>query len=191
MCSRGLNIVRIKSVMNKNEWICKIISDKKYCEEEIGKLSDGVINKAYLSEVIDCEIFHEMIKRASEKHIGHFLSEYSLYANAEEITPSVFNALLKCDTDFKESILIGLCHSDISFYQLLILDDLSLTDEAVLQLIKRCFNSDVLSMYDLEMLLKRAEKYKYHKENVKYIADELGLSNLSEGKQVVLKKFLR
>lgn len=177
--------------MNKNEWICKVISNKKYCKEEVQKLSEGVIDKAYLSEVINEKNFLNLISCSSEKHLAHFLSEYSVYANAEEMTPNVFNAILQCSTDFKDSILIGLCHSNISFYQLLILDDLSLTDEAILQLIERCLNSDVLSMYDLEILLNRAKKYKYYIENIKYIVNALGMNSFSECKQAILKKYLK
>ena len=176
--------------MDKNEWIIKILQDKVFCIKETKRLIEDQNDYiAIFSSPMSEKYFLDLISRIGEEHIAKFLSEYSIFVNAEEMTPKVFKTLLKCKRKYKKSILIGLCHSNISFYQLLILTRLKIDEESLLQLIDKCITNEIFSGYDLKFLLKLGKYYKNFSENLKYLIKERE-KEISNFKLNILNEYL-
>ena len=176
--------------MDKNEWILKIMQDKEFCQLETERLSEGADFSETLMGQINEGIFLELISKVKDKNLARFLSEYSLFAKADEITPKVFDALLKCKTSYRESILIGLCHCDLSFYQLQKLNELYLDLEVWLKMIGRCLKSDAFSQYDLSEFLKSGENYHEDiQENLRYFLQTFPMEDVMLEKKEVLQEF--
>ncbi len=177
--------------MNKDEWINNILTDQSFCIEETRKLSnDDYAQSDFLKQPMKECYFKQLISCIKKKHIACFLSEYSIYCLAEELTPEVFKALLKIKSSYRKSILIGLCHSEISFYQLFELVKLKLDVESLLQLINRIIYSDAFSIYDLEVKLKYGKKYRGFNEELQYILHETKINNIPKLKLSILEKYL-
>lgn len=176
--------------MDKNEWILKIMQDKEFCRLETERLSEGADFSEALTGQIHEGIFLALISKAKDKNLARFLSEYSLFATADEITPKVFDALLKCKTSYRESILIGLCHCDLSFYQLQELNERYLDLEVWLKMIARCLKSDAFSQYDLSEFLKSGKNYHENiQENLQYFLQTFPMEEVTLEKKEVLRKF--
>ena len=175
---------------DKNEWILKIMRDQEFCQLETQRLSEGADLNETLTGQIDEGIFLALISRMKDKNLARFLSEYSLFATAGEITPKVFEALLKCKTPYRKSILIGLCHCDLSFYQLQKLNELHLDIEVWLKMIGRCLKSDAFSQYDLSEFLKSGKNYHEDiQENLQYFLQTFPMEDVTLEKKEVLQEF--
>ena len=172
--------------MDKNKWINQILNNESFCIQETQKIAEGDYSQLEFKDQAICEkSFMKLISRIREKSIALFLSEYAIYCNAEEMTPDVFSAILNMKSPYKKSILIGLCHSQISFYQLMLLSDLKLDSAALLQLIERIIQNDVFTEFDLYFMLKK-NYYKGIEEDLEYVIKVLE-PNISSKKLAILK----
>jgi hypothetical protein len=139
---------------NINLLIEQVLSDYNFCVEyaEIIEDNDSYVHDNYYG-VVSENLMLKLVQVSNQnRNIARFLSAYVVCLSRQEITPNVFDALLSVSGEYRESLLIGLSHCKLSYYQLLNLNQLKI-DEALIQLIKIVLKYDCFSEYDLQIVL--------------------------------------
>ena len=104
--------------------------------------------------VIEDNVFMKLISQSQNNYcIERFLSALIISVTPMEITDTVFSALLEYNGEYRMSILIGLAHCPLSFFQLVKLNKLKI-EEALFQLIKIYMCNDCFTKYDLLEIFK-------------------------------------
>ncbi len=144
-----------------NEFVLKILEDKKKCEDYCKNIEDGVSFLAdnYNGTISETALIQLIEKSETELCYQCFLSDLAFCLKEEDVTPKVFEKLISFKGKYRKSILIGLAHCDLSIYQLNELTKLKVDIESLLHLILRVLKSSVFSPYDLEMLLEKYSSY--------------------------------
>lgn len=140
---------------NVNNFMMQILNSKVLCEEFCGMVEDDdtYIYNHYDGNIEE-KLLIDLIEKSKKEHCyEHFLSALSICLRKEEVTPKVFKLLLSLKGRFRESILIGLAHCKLSYYQLIELNKLHI-DEALSQLLEICIKFDCFSQYDLFVILQ-------------------------------------
>lgn len=171
---------------NINDFLVQILNDEELCE----KYSDIVLeNELFLREnytgIIQEELLIKIIK-ASKQNISYekFLNAIVICLKKEEISNAVFDQLLAFHGKYRKSILIGLAHCPLSYYQLIEMNKRHF-DEALAQLLELQIKFDCFSESDLVNILKVWEKEKV-KNTVEFIAEK----NCNTKKGRFLKMYL-
>lgn len=137
-----------------NHFIGEILADGKNCARYCRDIDDGA---EYLQSIHDERIEEELLLKLiaagqSSGDYGGFLSDLAPCLSREEVTPAVFERLISFKGEYRESVLIGLGHCPLSYYQLIGLNELQI-DEALSRLLIICMESDCFSNYDVQNLL--------------------------------------
>lgn len=159
---------------NINSFISCILESKKACNDfcEIIENDDTYLRAHYEGQIKE-DLLIELIKLCEiEFCYEPFLSALTICLKKEEVTPKVFNYLISFHGQFRESILIGLAHCSLSYYQLIELNKLHI-DEAFSQLLKLYMEFNCFSEYDLEMIMQEW-KGKPPKYIIDYISKHYG-----------------
>ena len=106
---------------------------------------DGVIDESLLLKLIK--------KSTSNIDAMRFLNALVFYLEPVEITPAVFQALLKTRRSYRESVLIGLAHCQLSVFQLDILNQEKI-DDALIKLLRIYISNNNFAEYDLFHILQ-------------------------------------
>lgn len=138
-----------------NNFISAILSDKKICNVYCNDIDDGA---EYLqnihNDLIKEELLLKLINMSSHSsNYSGFLSDLSICLKKEEVTPLVFDKFISLKGKYRNSILSGLGHCPLSYYQLMKLNELHI-DEALTQLLIIHMESDCFSNYDIIKLLE-------------------------------------
>ena len=138
---------------NINHFIENVINDQSISQKYADILFD---DEAYLhkkfSGNIEESILLRLIKQSEDRvDLQIFLSALSQCLCREEVTVAVFDSLLHYKSRYRKSILIGLAHCHLSYYQLLALNKAGI-DEALFQLVDLFFKHSCFSEYDLKMI---------------------------------------
>lgn len=156
------NSIQRGSIMRDlNEFVLKILENKKKCEDYCKNIEDGssFLMTNYEGKIREATLIQLVEKSKSELCYQCFLSDLAICLKEEDVTPKVFDKLISFRGKYRKSILIGLAHCDLSIYQLNELTKLKVDIESLLNLIRRVLKSDSFSSYDLEVLLKKYSNY--------------------------------
>lgn len=127
--------------------------------EEFAITYDGVIDESLLLKLIKKSIFNIDAMK--------FLNALVFYLEPAEITPTVFQSLLKTRISYRRSVLIGLAHCQLSVFQLDILNQVKI-DDALVKLLKIYILNNDFTEYDLFHILKP-----WKNDPPKYVMDYL------------------
>lgn len=140
--------------------------------------------------LVEEEIFVSLIAQSrNDGYIERFLSALIVSADPQEITNVVFSALLRYKGEFRRSILTGLAHCPLSYYQLIALNKLRI-DEALYQLIKLYVSYDCFTTFDLQELLRpwknKLPQYVYR--NILYCLDDQDVKRSNDVKKECIRQ---
>ena len=143
----------------KNELLKSVLLDKKECKNVCACLEDG--NRAFLLEysgLFDEKSLLLLVQKAKHSKLYmRLLNAVVICFRKEEISPLVFEELLRISGPFKESIWIGLAHCSLSLFQLYELNKKKV-DEALIKLLFAYIDNDYSDDCDLELVLKEWDK---------------------------------
>ena len=80
-----------------------------------------------------------------------FLNAFVMYLDPAEITSKVFESILNIKGKYKNSVLIGLAHCNLSLFQLFLLNQRKI-DEALVKL-KKAYDKGEISKTDIDIAL--------------------------------------
>ena len=122
---------------------------------------EGVVDKEYLSELIKLALENKLI----EPLLGQVVEKF---INAESVDLNNFKALLNYKGKYRKTLLWGLSHTPLSFYQMQILFDKYYKDfpEITCNIISTIYMNDCFTEYDMEYYLNRVKEI-----NLKSIMD--------------------
>ena len=142
---------------NRRELVFESIHNKTKCIENTnGLINDG----SFISSIgaISENLLIQLVKMAKkDRNRLRLVNALVFYLKKEELTSVVFSNLLTIHGDFRESILCGLAHSELSLFQLTELNKLRV-EEALTRLILLYITSDMFSFNDLPYIIKPWKK---------------------------------
>lgn len=140
---------------SKNDLVEYVLNNPKCGEPYTKWLLDGCEDFATKYDgVIDESLLLKLIKK-SKYNIDamRFLNALVLYLEPAEITPTVFQSLLKTRMSYRKSVLIGLAHCQLSVFQLDILNQVNI-DDALVKLLRVYILNNDFTEYDLFHILQ-------------------------------------
>ena len=167
---------------NINFLIEQVLNNVDFCTEHTEIIED---NDNYICDNFDGfaneDLLLKIVQASSQnENVARFLSAYVIHLSQKEITPCVFNAILSISSKYRKSILIGLSHCNLSYYQLVNLNKLQI-EEALIQLIRLVFKYDCFTEYDLRMIL----------DTWNYKIPQYVYESFSTKEQYVIKKIIK
>lgn len=165
---------------NVNNFIIQILSSKFLCKDfcEIVEDDDSYIYNNYEGNIEEKHLIDLIERSKKDLCYERFLSALTVCLRKEDVTQKVFDLLLSFNGRFRESILIGLAHCNLSYYQLIELNKLHI-DEALSQLLEICIKFDCFSQYDLFDIMQEW-KNTPPKYIIEYILENYGKTKKGE-----------
>ena len=155
--------------------IIDVFLDFKYKRRK----KDGLILESLLLSLIQRADIYE--------NSAIFLGAFAPYLRKEEVTPTVFNSFLQMKSSNKTSILIGLAHCELSFYQLHLLNQLRIDGNPLMYLLDFYTKQDIFSEYDFQQFLY---DNKDQVQNIEYYYS-IEKEGLNANKRKILISFLK
>lgn len=141
--------------MNINDWANRILYDKPFCRSEYQKFVGQNDSLDRVTGFIDSNLLYQVIRKAKRRRIYRdFLSDLLYYTNADSMTDRNFRLLLKFPKKDKKTFLSCIGHSELSFYQMQILNREALSLEAFSWLFDRICRYDFFSHEDMLQILR-------------------------------------
>lgn len=104
---------------------------------------------------VDPKILNRLIKRAKWNHkIRDMLTDILLYVDASSMTDENFRMLLRFPYKCRRTYLSNICHGELSFYQMKILNQTPLAMEAFIWLFDKICCYDCFTHEDLLCILR-------------------------------------
>lgn len=143
------------SFMNDiNKFIIQATNDRESCIQNIERIEDDdqYLRTNYEGLIKEDTLVNLINQSRYDSYLERFLSALSINLTAQEVTPIVFQSILNHKGKYSKSILIGLAHCNLSYYQLVQLNKLQI-DEALIQLVDKYTQYDCFTRYDLQEML--------------------------------------
>ena len=173
---------------NLQEIVHSVLKDKRLCDKYIDDFENGIdMSEFNHDKCIDEILLIELIKKSHGcKILSLFLSAFVIYLRKEEISCRIFDMLINYRGAYRKSILIGLAHCDLSFYQLYKLNKLNIDDNPFCRLLELYICNNVFSVYDLENFI--AENSNKDVALYKYIIQSISFEDIAKDKLLILNK---
>lgn len=164
---------------SKNDLIEYVLKNPKGSAPYTKWLLDGCEDFAITYDgIIDESLLLKLIKKCRFNiDAMNFLNALVFYLEPVEITPTVFQSLLKTRKSYRKSVLIGLAHCQLSVFQLDILNQLKI-DDALVNLLRIYILNNDFTEYDLFHILKP-----WKNKPPRYVIDYF-IENYPENKKV-------
>lgn len=137
---------------NINDMILEAIRSPQMMREEADKMLEIQYLHSEYEGNIDENIFISLIlqsqKGRNRTDIQFFLASLVASADSIEITNRVFSLLLRSKGKYRYTILSGLAHQPLAYYQLITLNKMRI-EEALVQLVEMYVCYDCFIKYDL------------------------------------------
>ena len=169
---------------NINHFIERAIGDSSICIKYSNLMEDdeSFIHSNFCDKIEESVLLRLIEKSKDNLNLQRFLSALSICFYRDEITLKVFSALSRYKGKYRKSILIGLAHCDLSYYQLVVLNKKKI-DEALIKLINLFFKYDCFSEHDLQAIF-----IPWHGKIPKYILEGFSEDNQQKTLSSVMEK---
>ena len=178
--------------MEINKYIKELINNEKECDIITDKLiNDGFdfFREEHLGFIQEETLLMLIQKSKRSKVLQCFLANLSYCLTADEVTPQIFELLLKFKGKFKSTILMALSHAPLSIYQLQTLSKFNIDDQAFCQLVLVFCRNDCFSKNDLINLL---QKNIANKSQLPCLYEEICKDNSFDATKIeLLRNFLK
>lgn len=170
----------------REQYIEKAINNKKYCRTLCEELE---ANKSYFYDAegfISEETLFTLIELSNDNDFAYLLSTLSPFLKREEVTPESFKRIMQMNSSWKNSILIGLCHANLSLYQLNELYLLNIDNNPMLAMLKILLKENCFTAFDVFHLITSNLD---NLEDIKYLCDNFLDFEIEEKKKKILQQF--
>lgn len=168
-----------------NQIIEDIMENENLCKEYSEKFTSGSEIVFSHNVATDEKLLIRLINESGRRRaLAQFLSDIIIYFNKIDITNKVFDRLINYKGSFRKSILIGLAHCDLSFYQLCELNKLNIDGNPFCRLLKIYVTNDIFSQYDLKKFID--DNANMDKESCIYVLDHIPTANVTPEKKKII-----
>jgi len=142
-------------LIDVNDFVERMLSNREFRNQAYFayEANDYGINN--ISGYIDAKVLKRVIKFAKRNHKTRvMLSDILLYANASSVTDENFKMLLRFPYKCRDTYLSNICHAELSFYQMKILNRYPLALEAFTWLFDKICCYDCFTHEDMLCILR-------------------------------------
>lgn len=142
-------------MVDVNCFVERLLNNRSFCNLAYLEYVENDCGINNISGYIDSKVLKRAIKCAKRnRKIREMLSDILLYVNASSMTDENFRMLLRFPYKCRRTYLSNLCHAELSFYQMKILNQYPLALEAFTWLLDRICCCDCFTHEDMLCILR-------------------------------------
>lgn len=142
-------------MLDVNCFVEKLLSNRDFCNQAYLEYVSNNYGINNISGYIDSKVLNRMIKCARKnRRIRDMLSDILLYVNASSMTDENFQMLLHFPYKCRSTYLSNICHAELSFYQMKLLNRYPLAMEAFTWLFDKICCYDCFTCEDMLCILR-------------------------------------
>lgn len=143
-------------MMDINHYVEQLLSNKKFCKSEYKGFLDNTYSIENVCGVIKPDLLYRVICKALKSKIYRMLlSDILTYIDATSMDDTNFQLLFKFPRKYRTTYLSCIAHSDLSFYQMQVLNQHPLNYEAFTWLFDHVCRYDLFTEEDMLQILRK------------------------------------